>query len=57
MSIWGKAKSVIRPVYKAKENGFVKSGVIFSVKNGLNKLCEKWIDRDEWASQGGAVPR
>lgn len=52
MSIWEKAQSVIRPVYKVKEHGFVKSGVIFSVKNGLNKLCEKWIDRDEWASQG-----
>ncbi|MBQ8967304.1 hypothetical protein [Ruminococcus sp.] len=32
--------------------GFVKSGVIFTVRGGLGKLRKKWIDEDEWASQG-----
>lgn len=52
MRVFGETQPEITPVYRVKAHGFVKSGIIFSIKNGRNQLQKKWLDEDEWASQG-----
>ena len=53
MSFFFNKNIQITPITKVEEKGFVKSGMIFTVKNGLGKLQKKWVDSDDdWASQG-----
>ena len=47
MNIWGKNMPELMKIAKAGKQNFVKSGIIFSVKNGLAKLRKAAVNCDE----------